>query len=183
MNIKYIIYILRNIIILILVIGTLNNALAQIGFDGLEHFKNVLGINVCLHNKLYLLCGLCILVLIIDKYFWLPFLGESLFPPLLINETNPSGDTVITVQVHPNNKVAYWVALPNSNNNIDVTNAYDKYQNSGVVRADNDGNAKLIFNKGSGYVIPSGSHLKPHVHYREIHEKTAMLGPIKTYFL
>ena len=52
--------------------------------------------------------------------------------------------------------------------------------------SDNNGVALLTFIKGSGYYLPSGTHLKSHVHYREIghnSENSGMIGPIQTYFL
>lgn len=180
---KYLICTLRMIVIIILLIGTLNNAFAQIGYDGLLYLKNLLEIKTCLHSKLYIMCGLCIIILVANKYFWLPFLGDTSFPHSLIPEHIIEGDTTVIVNVKPNIKVAYWASLPSDQENVSVINAYDKYQNAGVVKSNNNGEATLIFNKGSGYNLPTGFYINPHVHYREIYEDTGFLGPVRTHYL
>jgi ABC-type Fe3+-hydroxamate transport system substrate-binding protein len=70
-----------------------------------------------------------------------------------------------SIKTKPNTKVAYWAALPKGDN-PDVITAYGDYSNSGVVMSDANGNAVLQFNKGTGYIVPGGKYIRPHVHYR-----------------
>ena len=63
-----------------------------------------------------------------------------------------------------------------------VKAAYDKFENSGVVVANDQGNAILVFNKGTSYIVPGGKEIKSHVHYREFSEN-GMMGPIQSVFV
>ena len=40
-----------------------------------------------------------------------------------------------------------------------------------------------LSNKGTGYIVPSGKYIKPHVHYRELKTEYSMIGPVETIFL
>ena len=62
-----------------------------------------------------------------------------------------------------------------------VMKAYDDYSNSGVVMEKN-GIVKLKVIKGSGYFVPSGKFIKPHVHYRILNKTNGMMGPIRTVY-
>ena len=61
-----------------------------------------------------------------------------------------------------------------------VKAAYDS--NSGVVVANDQGNAILVFNKGTSYIVSGGKEIKSHVHYREFSEN-GMMGPIQSVFV
>jgi hypothetical protein len=104
---------------------------------------------------------------------------------VLALKTN-SGDTTVDVKVKPGTKVAYWAAKPESKpdaeGNVLVKAAYDDFENSGVVVANEQGVAKLVFNKGTSYVVPSGRKIESHVHYREFGED-GMMGPVKSVFV
>jgi hypothetical protein len=94
-----------------------------------------------------------------------------------------SGSTKIKVKVAPNTKVAYWAALPNGSDEDPVDIAYGKYGNSGVTMSNDEGDATLSFEKGTGYVVPSGRKINSHVHYRELPEEYGLLGPIRTVYV
>lgn len=74
-------------------------------------------------------------------------------------------------------------AKPGDNPDTPVVDAYGKYDNSGVVMSDASGIATLVFEKGTEYTVPSGKHLKSHVHYRELTGAYGMIGPVKTVFI
>jgi len=97
-----------------------------------------------------------------------------------------SGDTTVDVHVKPGTKVVYWAAEPSPTEGVGaappVKAAYDKFENSGVVVANEQGVAKLVFNKGTSYVVPSGRKIESHVHYREFGED-GMMGPVKSVFI
>jgi hypothetical protein len=114
---------------------------------------------------------------------WLPFLGESVLPGTLVPLKAHSGNTHVKVQVTPGAKVAYWSAMPGDDSDINVRDAYAKFENSGVVVADGEGVATLSFNKGTDYVVPSGKRITSHVHYREFTDEYGMMGPIGTVYV
>jgi len=174
--------VLINMIMTIMVYFVAANCiLAYYGFDLLEKINNLLGFQIT--GVVYFLTAISIIFLASKKHTWLPFLGQTVLPSKLINETNNMGDTSIKIQVTPNTKVAFWSSLPSKDHNIMVDKAYSDYSNSGVVRSDNNGFAVLTFNKGTGYVVPNGRFIKPHIHYRELTEDSAMIGPVKTIYL
>lgn len=132
----------------------------------------------------YILVGMAALILIFRRSTWLPFLGQTVVPSSLIPiSTNLSGNTTIEIDVKPKTKIMYWASKhSNSNKPNDVRKAYDNYSNSGVVLSDINGKAKITFNSGNGYTI-NGRFKHPHIHYRELNEQDALIGPVKTYYL
>jgi hypothetical protein len=93
------------------------------------------------------------------------------------------GNTKITINVSPNTKVAYWSAKSTEKQLPTVEEAYDDYSNSGVVMSDSNGKATIVFNKGSGYIVPNGRFIDKHVHYRELSDEWGMMGPVQTVYL
>lgn len=184
MEIKYFYYKFKIFIIAFIILSALNTASAQIKYDFIKMIKNYFNLQVDLEFYFYILIGIFAIIIALDRNTWLPFLGETVLPSILVPLKKIEGDTVIKVNVTPNTKVAYWAALPNNSNNKDpyVTLAYADYSNSGVVMSDDNGVAILTLNKGSGYYLPSGQHLESHVHYRELGEEFGMIGPIHTYY-
>ena len=41
----------------------------------------------------------------------------------------------------------------------------------------------LHFDKGTDYVVPSGKHIKSHVHYREVTGEYGLMGPINVVYM
>jgi hypothetical protein len=116
-----------------------------------------------------------------NRNTWLPFLGKTVFPHALVpNKTIDKASKTIKVNVTPNTKVAYWATL-DKGDKPDVYTAYADYSNSGVVDSDDKGVATLAINEGSGYIVPNGKYIKPHIHYRELHT-SGMTGPVETVF-
>jgi len=165
--------------------------LALVLFSAFNTVTTVFGFNIIekINNRIKIDKYLAIIILISILYLakkqttWLPFLGKTVFPEQLVPLKTINGDTHITVNVKPNTKVAYWAATPNDNENRFVLDAYGDYNNSGVVLSDNNGVATLIFDKGTGYNVPGGKHINPHVHYRELNGEWSMIGPVKTIFI
>jgi hypothetical protein len=112
-------------------------------------------------------------------------LGYSVFPTqsLLPYKSNPIGNAIVKVTVKPNTRIAYWAALPKQTQDTPyVDDAYGKFENSGVVVSDENGNVDLAIESSSPYRIPSGEVLKRHIHYRELDQEKGFLGEIKTVF-
>jgi len=174
--------ILINIFMNVLVfIVAINSVSSKFGFDGFNKIDSMIGYNIS--KLIYILAGIAILFLAIKKQTWLPFLGETIIPSILIPETINIGDTTIKIKIKPNTKVAYWSALPSTDEKPTVDKAYGNYSNAGVSKSDNDGFATLTFNKGTGYVVPDGRYIKPHIHYRELNNEYSMIGPVNTIYL
>ena len=158
-----------------------NAVLSNYGFNIFNKLDSLIGNNIS--KFIYFITGIAIILLAMKKQTWLPFLGDTVIPVTLIPETKNVGDTTIKIKVKPNTKVAYWSSLPSNDEKPPVDKAYGDYSNAGVSKSDNDGFATLTFNKGTGYVVPSGRYIKPHIHYRELNTEYSMIGPVKTIYL
>lgn len=187
METKYLKNILNIIIILFVLITVLNSSLSQFDYNFIKILSNSVNSNLNLSLDLekifYVLAGIFAIIIALNRNTWLPFLGESVFPSSFVPLKKIEGNTTITVNVKPNVKVAYWASKPSLKKDQPVKLAYDDYSNSGVVMSDNNGVAIISLNKGPGYFVPSGNYIKSHVHYRELTNDYAMMGPIQTIYL
>lgn len=171
-----------NIIMRLFVFIVAGNAVLNVyGINAFNKIDSFIGYNIS--KIIYFFTGIFIVLLAIKKQTWLPFLGDTIIPSILMPETKNVGDTTIKIKIMPNTKVAYWSSLPSTKENISVEKAYGDYSNAGVSKSNNDGYASLTFNKGSGYIVPSGRFIKPHIHYRELYDEYSMIGPVKTIYL
>jgi len=184
----YYYYKFRKIGLFLVFLGALNFGSQVLGFDFLDSWSKLIfnrtGFNP--KNYLFILISLSALLLFMDKGVWTPFLDNAVLPCPLINKEPPKDATLeIKVKTKPNKKIAYWAS--NSNNDlINVWDAYGDYSNSGVVKADKDGIAICKIRPPSGYILPNGSSLSPHLHYREcpdLDDAEGMMGDVKTIFL
>ena len=122
-----------------------------------------------------------------NRNFYLPFLGWSVYPCGSLAEKVPrNADTTVTVQVKPNVNVIYWGSEPSLPEEQPIDNpwdAYANYDNSGVVRADENGKAVLHVRSPSSYQVGlMNKTINRHIHYRECRHP-GMLSDIKTIFL
>jgi len=186
------------VLIALVLIGALNWGFHTFGYNLVEMLNRFLsGVfkrRLPLDRIIYVVVAISALILAFQRNTWLPFLGESVLPGAVLALKTNSGDTTVDVKVKPLTKVAYWAAKPESkpesvegasegNKAVPpVKAAYDDFENSGVVVANEQGVAKLVFNKGTSYVVPSGRKLESHVHYREFGED-GMMGPVKSVFI
>jgi len=193
----------RMVAIALVLIGGVNWFAVAFGYNLVESINrilsNVFRKRLSIDKVIYFIVGLCAIVLAFDRTLWLPFLGESVLPSVLIPVTSATAnDNTVEVHVTPNTKVAYWSAKPGKETSLPtvkespegrptslptVKDAYGKFENSGVVMSDAEGVATLAFEKGTPYVVPSGKHLGSHVHYRELSGEYGMIGPVKSVFI
>ena len=146
-----------------------------------DFINNLFKTKLPIENTIYILVAVVAIKLAIDRNTWLPFLGQTVFPHALVPiKTVDKASKTIKVNVTPNTKVAYWGTL-DKGNKPDVYTAYSDYSNSGVTISDDKGVAVLAINEGSGYIVPSGRYIKPHVHYRVLNS-SGMTGPVETVF-
>ena len=182
----YVLYLLQMVITGLVIIGAINWGFTAFGWNLVEIINQFLSksfkTKLQLDFYVYIIISLCGIYLAFQRSTWLPFLSKSVFPPSLVPLKEKKGNTNLKIIVEPNVKVAYWATNPGSNPNIDVFDAYGKFENSGVVLSNDKGEAILSFDKGSEYNVPSGRHLKSHVHYRTV-PSSAMMGDIHTLFV
>ena len=137
-----------------------------------------------LNRVIYVIIGFAALLKLYNRDYYLPFLGNSVFPCDSLQVKTPSNPALATkIKTKPNVNVVYWAS--EGTNDIVVRNpwkAYDKYNNAGVALSDAEGYAVLKVRQPVPYKIPTGFTLKPHIHYR-ICLGNGMLSPIKTVFL
>ena len=121
------------------------------------------------------------LSLVFRRNIYLPFLGETVYPcDNLVDKTPDSAELTVTVTDIPaGTKVVYWAAEPSTSIVSNPWDAYGKYENSGVATSNASGKAVLSVRKPTGYKVPSGRELKPHVHYRFCQE-SGILSEIRT---
>jgi hypothetical protein len=128
-----------------------------------------------------------ILIYIVSRYFYLPFLGKTVYHCGSLAEKIPTNaDTSVLVKVKPNANVVYWASEPTDLDKQPISNpwdAYANYDNSGVVRADASGNALLRVRKPSSYRVGlMNRELKIHIHYR-VCTYSGLMSDIKTVYV
>ena len=181
MNNNLFYYQIRKISLFIIVLSSLNYILTDLGYNFIDFFGFF--INKSYLNIILFTAGVIILS---DRNTWLPFLEESILPCSVINKQPPTDATLdITIKTTPNTKIVYWASNP-SNIELDVDKAYGDFSNSGTTISDENGNAICKIRPPSGYKLPNGSSLSPHLHYRECptqNDINGMLGAVKTIYI
>jgi uncharacterized membrane protein YuzA (DUF378 family) len=180
---------LRMIYLVLVLVGALNWGIVAYNqkFNLVTMLSNYINSlfnkNYPIDKIIYVLVAVsALLLLVIDKHIWLPFLGPTVLPNSVVPLKTPiKSDMKIKIKTHPNAKVVYWAALTH-NENENVHKAYGDYSNSGVVMADTNGNAELSFLESSGYIVPHKGHVERHVHYRAFGKHDGWVGPVKTVF-
>jgi uncharacterized membrane protein YuzA (DUF378 family) len=170
---------------LLVIAGALNWGLSVYQINIVEiinsYLDNTIGTITHFNKLIYITIAIAGLYLV-NRDNFLPFLGKTFIPTSVIPlKTNKFQDDSVIIQVKPNSKVIYWAAKKSNQDKPDVWNAYDDYSNSGVIMADPEGKAVLKLQKGSGYIVPGGKYIKPHVHYR-YERKPGKLSRIETVY-
>lgn len=135
----------------------------------------------------YIVIGLAALPLLFQRDMYLPFLGETVLPAgALAPKTPQNANDQVTIRTRPGAKVVYWASEPNPTQGKDLPSfqeAYDAYENSGVVVADNSGHAILRFRgPPQAYTVPMKGRLEPHVHFR-ICDDNGFMERVQTIFV
>lgn len=174
---------LQKVALVLLIAGALNWLF--IGFFNTNLLQSVFGANT-FTRTLYVLVGFAAVFLMFRRDFYLPFLGETVFPCAALENRKPSGaDVSVSVQTHPFAKVIYWAAEPTTEelqHMQDWKKAYSAYENVGITTAYESGVATLTVRKPQPYTVPFRGRLEPHIHYR-ICEEGGMMGPVRTVFI
>jgi len=125
------------------------------------------------YRIILIIIGMCGIILINNRDTYLPFLGESVYPCGSLTEHIPNNTTEeVNVRVPPNSFVIYWASEP-KNEELKSLNdpwtAYLNYENSGVIKSDDKGNAILKVRKPQSYKVSKFGRekiLDSHIHYR-----------------
>lgn len=172
------------IIVSLVLIGGLNWLV--VGTTGFDPVKALLGRRGA--SVVYIIVGLSTLLLALRRDVYLPFLGQTLFPAEALTLKTPQGaNESVTIRTKPGARVVYWAAEPEVHTNGSSINTWDKAyknnENSGVVKADDQGNAVLrIRGPPQPYKVGFFMTLKPHVHFR-VEGANAFFGPVQSKFI
>jgi uncharacterized membrane protein YuzA (DUF378 family) len=153
----------------LVLVGALNwGVIGTTNINLVEKLSELIKIDIS--KFIYIAVGLSALYLMLQRDTYLPFLGDAVYPCGALKEKIPNDHThEVLVKVPPNSNVVYWASEPENKELEIVSNpwdAYHKYGNSGVVKADEQGNAVLKFRDPKKYKVPGGRILNEHVHYR-----------------
>ena len=171
---------LHILLVVLVLVGASDSASNLLGTNFIEQLGNYT--NDSVSTFVYILIGLSMLYILFDRNTYLPFLGESVFPCSVLEETIPDGaNELVKIKTSPNVLVVYWAAETDSTTDRGPQKAYGRYKNSGVVQSDKNGIAELSIRRPTGYTVPTRK-LKAHVHYRECINNN-MLSEVKTIFV
>ena len=182
----------KKVILIIILIGAINWGLEGLDLNLVKHItNNNISKEYNIEKIIYIivgLSGLFAMKFLFKRDNMLPFLGETVYPCIPLQEKTPlNHNKSVTVNVKPNSNIIYWAAEPVSKENVINTQdpwkiAYNNYENSGVVKSDKNGVAILKFRNPRAYTVPYKGLLKPHVHYR-VCGNNGMLSRIETVHL
>lgn len=172
------------IVVVLVLIGGLNwLVVGTMGFDAL---KGLIGRKWA--SRLYIVVGVCTLMLALRRDVYLPFLGKMLFPAEALSLKSPQGaNESVTIRTKPGARVVYWASEPDMHDDKKVIKSWDKaygdYENSGVVKADDEGVATLrIRGLPQPYTVGFSMKLKSHVHFR-VESETGFFGAVQTKYI
>lgn len=124
------------------------------------------------NNLSKLLGGVLLLVSIyfmLNRDFYLPFLGKCAIPPNVINKAAISnGDISVKLSgLPPKTQIVYWASLPSSEIINDPQLAYGDYKNSGTIETNENGDATVRIACPGNYSVGTLKKvLNKHLHYR-----------------
>jgi len=173
---------LEMLTLLLVVVGALNW-----GLVGLFGFNLVTFIATYtfgwVENLVYILVGVSALLHVLSRNYYLPFLGDAVFPcNSMVEKVPENANTQVKIDTKPNTNVIYWASETHKEVVANPWLAYEQYSNAGVTRSDVNGVAVLKFREPSAYMVPNGMKtLQPHVHYR-VCAYPGMLSEVKTVF-
>jgi hypothetical protein len=153
----------------------------------------VLILNYLMNQKMYYhpytivqcIVGVIMSYYVIQREYYLPFLGNAVFPCDSLESKEPSNAqrTIHVENLPANVNVFYWAAEENDSKEIEENPwlAYKKYANSGITRSSSKGTADLSIREPVKYRVPTGTTLERHVHYRYC-IGDGMLSEVRTAF-
>ena len=139
---------------ILLILGGINWFL--VGVFDLNLVSSLFG-NGAMATLIYGLIGVSALGVLLDRDTYLPFLGPMVAPCSVLQHRVPPGATKkVQVLVAPNTKLIYWAAEPASEPLKGLSSwkeAYDTYENAGVITSDEYGVAILKVRDPQAYRV------------------------------
>lgn len=183
---NYLKVIINMFVMFILIIASINWISSVYNYNLVEIISNFINkifkSNYPISTYIYIYIAGIALYIAFKRDTWLPFLGETVLPDVLIPLKVPTNyNKTITIKTEPNSKIIYWSAFPHDNI-PDVSTAYEDYSNSGCVLSNNLGEAKLFIIEGSEYSVPFKSRIKKHIHYRIFNNNNNLLSKVHTLY-
>ena len=170
---------------LILIIAALSSVM-----DGLVQYNPVKRIRIKSFEQLfYVTVMFAAFYNIARRNYYLPFLGNCVFPCKSLRPSQPENATmkILLEGLTPNVNVVYWASEKKDSHakNEIVDNPWDAYDimaNKGIAISDAKGKATIHIRPPIGYKVPTGKTLDRHVHFREC-IGNGMLGPVQTKYI
>ena len=172
---------MHKFVMLIIMLGALNYlSIAAFRFSIIQKIT----VKESFAEMVYFIIGICALYVVFNRDTYLPFLGETIIPCNVLQNSTPNNATKkITLQTLPNSKVIFWASEPSETGFIvDFKEAYGEFLNSGIATSNDDGIVEINIREPQPYFVPIKGILNPHVHYRVCDGK-GTLGRVKTVFL
>jgi uncharacterized membrane protein YuzA (DUF378 family) len=181
-TLMYVKKILFKVAMVLLVVGGLN--WLCVGTFDLDIVRALFGKGV-ISDSIFILVGLAAVAIMFDRDTYLPFLGPMVAPCSVLQDRSPPGATKeVKIVVKPNAKIIYWASEPANDKLKDVQSwkdAYQHFENAGVVTANQDGVALLKVRPPQSYNVPMRGKIENHVHYRICDEDGWMSHVYTTY--
>jgi uncharacterized membrane protein YuzA (DUF378 family) len=153
---------------LLLIIGGINYLIFAISKINLFSY-----LTENIEKTIHILIGLSAVILIFNRDYYLPFLGECAIPIINTTEDKSKRNLIKTTikNLPPNVKLIYWAAKPGEIKN-DPLLAYSDFSNSGIIITNDKGEAEIEYECPSEYKIKkSGKTLPKHIHFRYVNPK------------
>lgn len=127
--------------------------------------------------------GISILVTIIDRNYYLPFLEKCVIP--IGNTKNIENNIAIKIKnLPPNTNVIAWSAEKSDNVHSDPYKAYGNYNNYDITKSNVNGEATVMLSCPTEYFVKNKQKINKHIHYRyELPEYKALFSEVKTQFI
>lgn len=170
---------------LFLIIGGINYLFIGLT-DGDINIFDYLG-NHTIINAIYLIIGLSSLYFILNRDYYLPFLGHTVVP-IVSNKNFENVKNIKLSNLPPNVVVLAWGSKESSQIYEDPFKAYGDYENTVISRSDANGNAVVQLPCPSSYYVNKFGilkhKLKRHIHYRyEIPKYKGLFSRVYTKYL
>lgn len=154
--------------------------------QGYFRYNILFFISKCIHynisNHLYLMISIAIVISILRRNKYLPFLQNTVYPCTSLTIKTPEDASISRTldKLHPNSNIIYWVSESVNDKNVsNPWDIYDRFSNSGVTISDENGYATVNVRPPKPFQTSTGFVLDNHIYYREC-LGFGNLGQIKT---
>jgi hypothetical protein len=139
--------------------------------------------NSKIHLSIKLISSIFIIINLINRNFYLPFLEKCVIP--IGNTKNTENNIPIIIKDLPKNTtVIAWSANKSNTLHSNPYIAYGDYTNYDIVKSNENGEATVMLSCPTEYFVRSNKKIPKHIHYRyELPEYKALFSEVKTQFI